>query len=496
MPGTATVRAALYCRISRAEEAKGVERQRKAGLRLAREKGWDVAESAIYIDNNKSASEFSKKARQRYLDLLADIEAGKYDAIILWMEDRGHRQVMEAAEFVNLCLEHNVTRVAIVSDEREYDFTDPTHRAEWSGKAAQAQMETAKMSKRQRAAKRQEALDGKPRGGWRAFGYEGVTRDDHGNVANRERAGIAVVPEEADLIRDAARRILQGESVRGLVNEWNAKGLRTPHGAQWSRQSLRDVLLRPRTAGLREYHGEVLRDDDGNEVQAVWEPILDRQTWEGVTAMLTDPGRAMGRSASPKYLLIGVLHCARCGARMTGQPWKSSKGEKRLTYVCRTGEPYNGCGARRNAAALEEWITKALIRAVEGQALAEAMAEGNDDTAVQRRELADQQAALGAKQGRLETLLVDGDLDRQAYKRQRARVEGELEQVRSRLASLTRRSVVSDLPSNLGELWDDMTMDQKRAIVRAVIARIDVEPIGRGFNRAFDPEKVLISYVT
>src|SRR4051794_558258 len=73
--GSTMTRAAIYCRISLDRDGKGlgVDRQREDCLEIAQDNGWDVPEAHIYIDNDVSASEFSKKAREKYLQLLADI---------------------------------------------------------------------------------------------------------------------------------------------------------------------------------------------------------------------------------------------------------------------------------------------------------------------------------------------------------------------------------------------------------------------------------------
>jgi site-specific DNA recombinase len=49
--------------------------------------GWTVIDR--YIDNDTGASRYSKKeVRAEYRRLLADIEAGRVDAVVIWMEDR------------------------------------------------------------------------------------------------------------------------------------------------------------------------------------------------------------------------------------------------------------------------------------------------------------------------------------------------------------------------------------------------------------------------
>jgi site-specific DNA recombinase len=107
-----TIRAGIYCRISRDWEGKelGVERQRQDCLQIAKRRGWTVVDH--YIDNDVSAAKTSKKVRKEYRSLLDDIEAGKLDAVVLWMEDRLQRQVIELAEFLKVCDAAGVTRIA------------------------------------------------------------------------------------------------------------------------------------------------------------------------------------------------------------------------------------------------------------------------------------------------------------------------------------------------------------------------------------------------
>jgi hypothetical protein len=87
------------------------ERQFEDGVALAERMGGTVAPEDVYTDV-VSASKFSKKERKDYLRLLAAIEAPDGPRIVVaWMEDRAHRQVLELAEFIDVCREHGV-RVA------------------------------------------------------------------------------------------------------------------------------------------------------------------------------------------------------------------------------------------------------------------------------------------------------------------------------------------------------------------------------------------------
>src|SRR5207237_1423367 len=160
---------------------------------------------------------------------------------------------------------------------------------------------------------------------------------------------------EATLIKEAARRVLAGESVRRIVLDWNARGVTpaddslrctkcgtriarehamapsltdnqalTPsvrrrlraaithrqscNGGtfvepRWVVTSLRSMLAGARLAGLRVHEGEVVGE-------AAWPPILDRQTHEQLVAVLGDPRRGCKRGRPPLHLLAGMLRCA------------------------------------------------------------------------------------------------------------------------------------------------------------------------------------------
>src|SRR5262245_14743877 len=79
-------RAAIYCRISKDDEGKaaGVKRQEADCRKLAKGKGWRVAD--VLTDNDRSA--YKGKARPAYDQLLAGLRDGSYDAVVAWKYDR------------------------------------------------------------------------------------------------------------------------------------------------------------------------------------------------------------------------------------------------------------------------------------------------------------------------------------------------------------------------------------------------------------------------
>jgi hypothetical protein len=123
-------------------------------------------------------------------------------------------------------------------------------------KGAVAKNQSDAASRRLRRKHLELAQDGKPNGGRRPYGYDGTIRDTDGVIINRDRAYKAIMPTEAARIREAAERVLAGESLRSVMLDWNKKGVPTSHGGKlWTQSNLRRVLVSPRIAGLREHKG-------------------------------------------------------------------------------------------------------------------------------------------------------------------------------------------------------------------------------------------------
>jgi hypothetical protein len=97
----------------------------------------------------------------------------------------------------------------------------------------------------------------------RPCGYDWIVQK------NGKREGLKVKPAERNRIQKAAERLLAGESLYSIVNDWNARGVPTVTGAKWSTTVLSHVLTSGRIAGWRDRHGEPLTRSDQ------WEAILD-----------------------------------------------------------------------------------------------------------------------------------------------------------------------------------------------------------------------------
>src|SRR5260370_41669689 len=150
------IRAAIYVRIShdRTGAGLGVARQEDDCRALCQRKGWDVV--CVYCDNDVSA--YSGKPRKEWLRLLADLAAGRIDAIVCWHVDRLTRTPRELADVIDL---HDQAGIQLATATGEIDLATPTRPLGAPTLGAAARHESEQKGERQRRAARQAAEPGK-----------------------------------------------------------------------------------------------------------------------------------------------------------------------------------------------------------------------------------------------------------------------------------------------------------------------------------------------
>jgi hypothetical protein len=95
----------------------------------------------------------------------------------------------------------------------------------------------------------------------------------------------------------------------------------TARGNPWKNVTVRQYLRHPRLAGFRVHRKALLIGTDGQPVRGQWDPLLDRETWDRLQALLAsqpDPRGRVPKKSSRHYLLSGVIRCGICGSAMYG----------------------------------------------------------------------------------------------------------------------------------------------------------------------------------
>jgi site-specific DNA recombinase len=455
--------AAVYCRISDDREGRqlGVTRQRQDCLALAERKGWTVAE--VYTDNDVSA--YSGKPRPAYRRMLVDLKEGTRDALVVYDLDRLVRQPRELEEFFDLADAAGLTDYASVTGD--LDLANDDHRTYARIMGALAQKESNDKRRRIKRKHQELAEHGKVSGGGtRPYGY---TED-----RRRIRAS------EAKVIREAANRVLAGESIRSVCRALNARGITTVTSKPWHPSGLRRILLSARISAQREHHGDIV-------APAEWPPIIAPEDTARLRALLADKRR--GASRTPRrYLLAGMLRCHACGATMVSRP--RSDGERR--YVCATGPGFAGCGKTAILAPpLEVFVAEAVLERLDTPELEAALrgeAAKDAEAALIQRELDEAQA----QSADLAAMWGTNQISRSEWLAARTPIEQRIEQLKRSLSRATRTTALVDYVGKTATLrreWEHLALSRQRAIVEAVLDHVMIGPARRGLNR-FDPARV------
>ncbi|HEV2006159.1 MAG TPA: recombinase family protein [Candidatus Limnocylindrales bacterium] len=455
--------AAIYARISSDPEGDrlGVNRQVEDCRALAARKDWPVA--GEYVDDDKSA--WSGKVRPEYERMLGDMRAGAIDAVVVWHPDRLHRRNIELEAFIEVCKVAKITDVAYVGGELPVGAEDGLLVARIL--AAVASDASAKTSKRIKRKNVERAHAGLPTGGGnRPFGYD--------------ESRLRVNPVEAGRVREAADRVLAGESVIAVARDWNGRGIRTTTGGDWTVQTLRRMLASARLSGQVEYLGEIVGPGQ-------WPAILTVDETTKLRAILDERTRSRRRPPR-RYLLASLLRCGLCGATLVSRP--QANGERR--YICAKGPGHSGCGRLAiKAEPIEGFVSEAILERLDSPALAAALAgaaEADAATAAEHRALREDEDQLDD----LARQWASRDISSSEWRAARDIIEARITTTRRKIERLSRSSAIDAFVGHAADLraiWKPLPLDRQRSIVSALLDRAIVRSAVRG-RAAFDPDRI------
>jgi hypothetical protein len=275
-----------------------------------------------------------------------------------------------------------------------------------------------------------------------------------------------IVQDEAEAIRDAARRVLAGETLSSIIQVWNDRGLRTSTGGPWRVNSLSTLLLQPRLAGL-DKNLAVLPT-------VVSKPILELDTYRRLVA-LHDSRRKGPRRPTRQYLLTGLLRCWRCGGRLRGMP--SSHG--RDLYVC-PGPPHGGCsGTAVTADRADVTIRDLLLARLDSDELLAATSSVVRRTSllVETQHAAEQVAGHRRRLQDLAEMWASGQITRaewMAARRNAVRWAQEAEAAQALLARADDLRRLAGTGSVLRGRWAGMTTADRRDVLLTALDHVVV----------------------
>jgi site-specific DNA recombinase len=332
-PPVRRLRCAIYTRKSSEEgleqEFNSLDAQREACsayIASQRSEGWTLL-AGRYDDGGVSGGTLDRPALRR---LLADIEHGIVDVVVVYKIDRLSRALMDFAKLVEVFDRNGVTFVSVT---QSFNTTTSMGRLTLNILLSFAQFEREVIGERIRDKIAASRKRGMWMGGVVPLGYR---------VRDRK---LIIHDDEAVVVRAIFQRFVELGSAALLARSLAADGFRSRRGKPFDKAALYKILAN------RVYIGEAVHKGVGHPGEH--EPIIDRKLWNKVRSVLQESPRVragLTRAQTPA-LLKGLLY-GPTGSAMS--PTHTRRGNKLYRYYVSQSVLKHGpeaCPVRRVPAA-------------------------------------------------------------------------------------------------------------------------------------------------
>jgi site-specific DNA recombinase len=330
------VRSAIYTRKSTdeglARDFNSLDNQREraeAFIDSQRDQGWTVVADR-YDDGGFSGGNTDRPALKR---LLADIEHGQIDTVVVYKLDRISRSLLDFLSLLRFFEKHDVD---VVSVTEPVNTNTPMGRAFINVLLSFAQMEREVAAERTRHKVQAARRRGKWTGGMPPLGYD-VAPEGGKLVVNKDEAQSVRSIFELYAEKPSLVEISQELNRRGWKRKsWTTKDGKRRESRPWDRKTTSNFLRDPI------YIGKIRLGDE--TFPGEHRGIVPKALFEEVQRLLDRNHRDRGASIRNKHgaLLRGLLRCASCNATMTFSPVK--KGGRVYRYYRCSAAGRNGHG--------------------------------------------------------------------------------------------------------------------------------------------------------
>lgn len=401
---------------------------------------------AVVVERGQSAYKqgMHRDGLERALRML---ETGQANRLVVWKLDRLMRDVHDFSRVLLRLQESNVHLVS--RTEPWVDTTSPMGYGIVHIIAAAAEIESQNKSDRQSSFLKGRA-NGNPLVPAAAapFGYDKPAPNT-----------LVINPDEQRVLHEIARRIMEGESLRKIARDLNARGVFPKSGKPWSHASLSRAVTTPTVIAHAAFDGTLIPSTN-------WEPALDVPTFNTVRAILDDPMRDINRGALTgqpmviRHTLSGVIKCGAPGCNGVLLPF-GQQGRLRCNQ--------HGCKLSVVESTTEDFISECLL----------SMVSESDWHALKARGRSVERQALSSLTSKLEWARREWLADRLSND-EWSNVQRDIAEMSASLADAESL----DLPDwdSLREGWATADATVKRTVINTVFESITAVPRGRGCN--------------
>jgi site-specific DNA recombinase len=496
---TTRVRCAIYTRKSTQDgleqEFNSLDAQRESAeayIASQKAEGWQCLPDR-YDDGGFTGGNMDRPALAR---LMADIEAGKVDCVVVYKVDRLSRSLIDFARMMEL---FERKKISFVSVTQQFNTTQSMGRLTLNILLSFAQFEREIISERTRDKIAAARRKGKWSGGRSVLGY------DVDPVTKK----LVVNADDAELVREIFRMYLQRRSLLDVCRELNRRGLKTKAvqtrkgaaygGRVWDKPAVLKVLANVLYRGKVRYKADTFPGEH--------DAIVDEALWTKVHELLRSNGRAGGMLVRNKYgaLLKGLVHCGPCGLTMGHTTANKGKDRVYRYYVCYKAQKqgWDACPCRSlPAEQIEGFVVEQIKRIGKDPALLSlTLAKCREQVAGQRAAAEGELAGLERDLARLHADLgrTAPEAGRNAHAATRlAELHEKVRKAEDR-ARVLRREVgeadaaeitKAEVDAALGEfdgVWSRLSPKEQAKLMRMLVQRVDYDATKGSVSITFHP---------
>jgi site-specific DNA recombinase len=491
-PTTPAIRCAIYTRKSSEEgleqEFNSLDAQRESGeayIASQAGEGWTCLPDR-YDDGGFTGGNMERPALKR---LMADIEAGKVDCVVVYKVDRLSRSLLDFARMMET---FERRRVSFVSVTQQFNTASSMGRLVLNVLLSFAQFEREIISERTRDTIAATRRKGKWARGHPILGYDVDPRGFR----------LLVNEDEAARVREIFALYLEHQALiptvkaideRGWLNKrWITRKGAERGGKPVDKTSLFKLLTNVVYVGKVRYKSEL---HDGEHPA-----IVDHEVWRRTQQLLVRNGRTGGAAVRNKYgaLLKGLLRCTPCGCSMghTYSTKRDANGNGSVQYryyVCLNAQKrgWHKCPSKSVPAAEIERLVIEQIRAIgrdpslvtatlkhARKHAAETLAAIEGEQKAGEREL--RRLEREARSLATEATSSTASSSRLGELNERMReVEQRMTELRERTLALSREMVdereVARALAAFDPVWETLSPKEQARVVRLLVKRVDYD---------------------
>ncbi|MCX7428721.1 MAG: recombinase family protein, partial [Planctomycetia bacterium] len=504
-PADPRMRCAVYTRKSTEEgldqEYNTLDAQRDSGeayIKSQAQEGWQCLPDH-YDDGGFTGGNMDRPALRR---LMADIEAGRVDCVVVYKVDRFSRSLLDFARMMEAFEKHHVSFVSVT---QQFNTSTSMGRLVLNVLLSFAQFEREMISERTRDKIAATRRKGKWSGGMPLLGYD---VDPRGSklIVNEDEATRVRAIFELYLERQSLLPVIQELDRRGWVNKrWTTRKGHDRGGKPFTKTSLYKLLTNVTYIGKIAYKDEV---HDGEHTA-----IVGTEIWQRVQALLRRNGRSGGAPVRDKFgaLLKGLLHCVPCNCAMSPTHCTRNGTKRYRYYVCTNAQKrgWGNCPSKSiPAPEIERFVVDQIKRigrdpTLLSETVAQARQQGQTRVAELEAERRGLERELGRWNSEVRDLLAqispnDGDTPataRLADLQERIRVlERRATEVREQVITLSHKLVdereVARAMSVFDPALEALAPREQARVVRLLVERVDYDGTNGKATITFHPSGI------